>query len=143
MMWYLYIPALLLTAYAAYTDIKKKEIDDWVSIALLSYGILIDAVLYRDKLLESFVFMILIFAVLITIYYITPESLGGGDIKMLTALAFVYGHNIIPLLFIASLINLVYGFIKGIREKTYLKTQTIFAPAIFAGTVFTTLTGRF
>ncbi|QSZ27606.1 prepilin peptidase [Aceticella autotrophica] len=142
-MWYLYIPALLLTAYAAYTDVKRKEIDNWVSIAILSYGILIDGILYRQKFVESFVFMILIFAVLITIYYITPESLGGGDIKILTALAFVYGHNIIPLIFIAGMINLVYGLIKGIKEKTYLKTKTIFAPAIFAGTIATTFIGRF
>jgi Flp pilus assembly protein protease CpaA len=133
------IPVLLLVAYAAWTDIKRKEIDDWVSVAILSYGILLDGILYRERFAESFVFMILIFAVLITIYYITPQSLGGGDIKIFTALAFVYGHNIIPLIFISSLVNLIYGLIKGIKEKTYLKTETVFAPAIFIGTIATVL----
>jgi Flp pilus assembly protein protease CpaA len=136
------IPVLLLVAYAAWTDIKRKEIDDWVSVAILVYGILLDGILYRERFTESFIFMILIFAVLITIFYITPQSLGGGDIKIFTALAFVYGHNIIPLIFISSMVNLIYGLIKGIKEKTYLKTQTVFAPAILIGTIATVLIGH-
>jgi Flp pilus assembly protein protease CpaA len=136
------IPVLLLVAYAAWTDIKRKEIDDWVSVAILAYGILLDGILYRERFAESFIFMILIFAMLITIYHLTPQSLGGGDIKIFTALAFVYGHNIIPLIFISSLVNLIYGLIKGIKEKTYLKTETIFAPAIFIGTIVAVLIGH-
>jgi Flp pilus assembly protein protease CpaA len=136
------IPVLLLVAYAAWTDIKRKEIDDWVSVAILAYGILLDGILYRERFAESFVFMLLIFTVLMVIYHITPQSLGGGDIKIFTALAFVYGHNIIPLIFISSLVNLIYGLIKGIKEKTYLKTETVFAPAIFIGTIAAVLIGH-
>jgi Flp pilus assembly protein protease CpaA len=136
------IPILLLVAYAAWTDIKRKGIDDWVSVAILAYGILLDGILYCEKFTESFIFMILIFAVLMVIYNLTPQSLGGGDIKIFTALAFVYGHNIIPLIFISSLVNLIYGLIKGIKEKTCLKTETVFAPVIFIRTIATVLIGH-
>jgi leader peptidase (prepilin peptidase)/N-methyltransferase len=51
------IPILLLVAYATWTDIKRKEIDDWVSVAILAYGILLDGILYREKDLPKVLFL--------------------------------------------------------------------------------------
>lgn len=129
------IPVILLVAYAAWTDVKRKEIDNWVSAAILTYAILIDALLRRDMLIESFNYFFIVFTSLLVVYYISKGGFGGGDIKLLTALAFYFGEKIIPLIFIACLLGFIYGLIKGIKEKTYFKTETIFAPAIFVATV--------
>jgi Flp pilus assembly protein protease CpaA len=131
------IPVVLLTAYAALTDIKRGEIDNWVSVAVLAYGILIDLILDRKRLLISLDSTLIIFVALGLIYYIARGSLGGGDVKLFSALAFYFGNDILLLIYVACVVGLVYGLIKGIREKTYLKTKTVFAPAIFAATVLT------
>lgn len=131
------IPVILLTAYAAWTDIKRKEIDNWVSAFILSYAVLVDAFLNRQRFIESFISMFIVITVLMLVYYVSKGGFGGGDIKLLSALAFYFGSNIIPLMFVACLIGLIYGLIKGIKEKTYFKTETVFAPAIFAATVLT------
>ncbi|MEG6569504.1 A24 family peptidase [Thermoanaerobacterium thermosaccharolyticum] len=130
------IPVLLLTAYAAYTDIKRKEIDDWVSVAILVYSVFIDLILRRQTFILSFFCAFVIFISLYLVYLIT-KNIGGGDVKLLTALAFYFSDKIVILLLLASIIGLLCALIKGIKEKTYLKTETVFAPAIFAATVLT------
>lgn len=134
---FLSIPVVLLTAYAAYTDIKRREIDDWVSIVIVVYGFVVNSILDRSKLIESLFYAFIIFVSLYLVYLITNGSIGGGDVKLLTALAFYFSDKIVVLLFLSSVIAFLYGIVKGIKEKTYLKTETVFAPAIFAATVLT------
>jgi len=133
------LPVLVLTAYAAWTDYKRKEIDNWVPAAILTYGIILNAFLNPAGFTESIMYMLTAFAILFTIYIITNGKLGGGDVKLLTALAFFFGNNIIFLLFVAGMIVTVYGTLKGIKDKTYLKTETIFGPSIFIATVLTSI----
>ena len=130
------IPVLLLTAYAAYTDIKRREIDDWVSVAILVYSMFIDLILRREMLILSLFCAFTIFISLYLVYLIT-KNIGGGDVKLLTSLAFYFSDKIVILLLLASIIGFLYALIKGIKEKTYLKAETVFAPAIFAATVLT------
>jgi len=131
------IPIILFTACAAYTDVKRKEIDDWVSIAIVVYGFIVNSILDPSKLAECLFYAFAIFISLYFVYLITNGSIGGGDVKLLTALTFYFTDKIIILLFLASIIGLVHGLVKGIKEKTYLKTETVFAPSIFAATVLT------
>ncbi|KHO63215.1 peptidase A24 [Thermoanaerobacter sp. YS13] len=132
-------PVIVLTAYAAWTDYKRKEIDNWIPAVILTYGIILNAFLNPARFTESIMYMLTVFAVLFTIYIITNGKLGGGDVKLLTALAFFFGNNIIFLLFVAGMIVTVYGTLKGIKNKTYLKTETIFGPSIFIATVLTSI----
>ncbi|WP_028991410.1 prepilin peptidase [Thermoanaerobacter thermocopriae] len=125
------LPVIALTAYAAWTDLKRKEIDNWVSAAVLTHGIIVNALLAPTRLTESIVYMLTTFAVLVAIYIISSKKLGGGDVKLLTALAFFFREKIIVLLIIAGTIATVYGIFKGLKNKTYFKTETIFAPSIF------------
>jgi len=130
---------IVLTAYAAWTDYKRKEIDNWIPAAILTYGIILNAFLNPAGFTESIMYMLTAFAILFTIYIITNGKLGGGDVKLLTALAFFFGNNIIFLLFVTGMIITVYGILKGIKNKTYLKTETIFGPSIFIATVLTSI----
>ncbi|ERM91473.1 hypothetical protein O163_10435 [Caldanaerobacter subterraneus subsp. yonseiensis KB-1] len=131
------LPVITLTAYAAWTDVKTKEIDDWVSAVILIYGIILNAALNSARFTESTAYALFVFAVLFVIYIITNSALGGGDIKLLTSLAFVFGRDIMFLLFTAGIIGTLYGILKGFKDKTYLRTETVFAPSIFAAVVLT------
>jgi Flp pilus assembly protein protease CpaA len=132
-------PAVVLTAYAAWTDCKRKEIDNWVPVAILTYGIILNAFLNPARFTESIVYMLTVFAVLFTIYIITNGKLGGGDVKLLTALAFFFGRSIMILLLIAGITATAYGVFKGIKDRTYFRTETIFAPPIFVAAVLTSI----
>lgn len=81
------LPVVVLTAYAAWTDYKRKEIDNWVPAAVLTYGIILNAFLNPARFIESIMYMLTAFAILFAIYIITNGQLGGGDVKLLTALA--------------------------------------------------------
>jgi Flp pilus assembly protein protease CpaA len=133
------LPVLALTAYAAWTDYKRKEIDNWIPAVVLTYGIILNIFIYPTRFTESITYTLTVFAILFTIYIITAGKLGGGDIKLLTALAFFFGSNIMFLLFVAGLTAGIYGILKGIKDKTYLKTETIFGPSIFIATVLTSI----
>lgn len=128
------IPVVFLTAYAAYTDIRRREIDDWVSIIIAAYGLIVNLILNQLMLFESLFHAFVIFVSFYLVYLITDGSIGGGDIKLLTALAFYFADKIVLLLFLSSIIAFIYGIVKGIKGKTYLKTETVFAPAIFIAT---------
>lgn len=133
----LYIPVIMLTAYAAWTDYKRKEIDNWIPAAVLTYGIILNALLNPARFTESIVYMLVTFTMLFAVYIITNGKLGGGDVKLLSALAFFFGSTIMVLLFIAGTTATVYGIFKGIKNKTYFRTETIFAPSIFIAAVLT------
>lgn len=128
---------VVLTAYAAWTDYKRKEIDNWVPAAILTYGIILNAFLNPARFIESIVYMLAAFVILFTIYIITNGQLGGGDVKLLTALAFFFGSSIMILLLIAGMTATIYGVFKGIKDRTYFRTETIFAPSIFVAAVLT------
>ena len=131
------ISVFALTAYAAWTDYKRKEIDNWIPAVILTYGIILNVFIYPTKFAESFIYTLTVFVILFVIYIITAGKLGGGDIKLLTALAFFFGSSIMFLLFTSGLVAVVYGTLKGIKNKTYLKTETIFGPSIFIATILT------
>jgi len=133
------LPVLVLTAYAAWTDFKRKEIDNWIPAAVLTYGIILNAFLNPAGFTESIVYMLTAFAILFTIYIITNGKLGGGDVKLLTALAFFFGSNIIVLLLIAGMTATAYGIFKGIKDRTYFRTEVIFVPSIFVAAVLTSI----
>lgn len=132
-------PVTALTACAAWTDYKRKEIDNWIPAAVLSYGIILNALLSPTRFIESIVYMLTTFAILFTIYIITNGKLGGGDVKLLTALAFFFGSSIMVLLLIAGITATAYGVFKGIKDRTYFRTETIFAPSIFVAAVLTSI----
>lgn len=132
-------PVTALTACAAWTDYKRKEIDNWIPAAVLSYGIILNALLSPARFIESIVYMLTTFAILFTIYIITNGGLGGGDVKLLTALAFFFGSSIMVLLLIAGITATAYGVFKGIKDRTYFRTETIFAPSIFVAAVLTSI----
>ncbi|TCO68248.1 prepilin peptidase [Caldanaerobacter subterraneus] len=133
------LPVVLLTGYAAWTDYQRQEIDNWIPVVVFVYGIILNVFVFPLKFKESFVYMLAVFAILFTIYTVTNGGLGGGDVKLLTALAFFYGNISIAVLLIAGITAFVHAFIKGIKDKTYFSTQIIFGPSIFLAVVLTSI----
>ena len=143
----IYFPIYLLTGYAAWQDYKTGEIDNWVSIAILLYGILVNAFLYPSRFFVSIWFLFTVGLFFVILFFMTYRregdeeitAIGGGDVKLFAALSFFYGPKILSIVLISSILGLVYGLIIGIKQKTYLKTNIRFAPMIFAAVIMSHL----
>lgn len=143
----IYLPIYLLTGYAAWQDYKTGEIDNWVSAAILLYGILVNAFLYPSRFFVSIWFLFTVGLFFVILFFVTYRkegdeeftAIGGGDVKLFAALSFFYGPKIILVVFLSSILGLIYGLIIGAKQKTYLRTNIRFAPAIFAAVILSNL----
>ena len=93
---------------ASYFDIRKRIIPDKLNYALAGFGIILNVF---DFSLFYFIFPILVFVFFAVIYYL--GKIGGGDVKMFTATAFllpVYENQffLIPALFYSALASVIF-----------------------------------
>jgi Flp pilus assembly protein protease CpaA len=124
------LPVIALSGYAAFTDLKRREIDHWVPIAIAIYGTLYQ-LLYARRLPEALICTAAVFAILFAVFAVSNGGFGGGDVKLLTSLALFYGSNIFVVVFASCIIGAIYGIIQTIITKRGLKTESPFAPAVF------------
>lgn len=93
------IIAFALCVYTAVTDVKRLEIDNWVSAALIGlfivYGLL-NPVLWAAHIVVMLV--VLVLGIVIN----KAGIMGGGDIKILTALSLWAGLSHLPILLMAT-----------------------------------------
>lgn len=125
-----HIPVLLILSYMSHTDLKKREVPDFAVLALFIYSLFT----CRD-FKESILMAVLVFILLLIPSLITEGSIGGGDIKLLTALAFFLGKDFSVLalpMFILLAGTLIYGLIKG----KGLKYSVPLVPYVFVSYLF-------
>lgn len=98
---------VLLLLIASYTDLKKREIPDGVSIAI---GVL--------SLLNFHIFGILAALPFLIAAMIEPEKMGGGDIKLTAAVGLYLGffQTMLGVVFGLSL-SLIFYVLSGRKNK--------------------------
>ncbi len=93
------IIALALCIYAAATDVKRLEIDNWVSLAVAAlfvvYGLL-EPVQWVSHIVVMLVMLLLGFVLN------RAGVMGGGDVKLLTALSLWAGLSGLPTMLMAT-----------------------------------------
>lgn len=133
--------ALVGSIFASYSDIKKREVSNWLSFGMI-FSILALRILYGFLYKEYFDLMIsllagaLFFVIGIAFFY--SGQWGGADLKILTAFGIGFGtlfEEFTPMFislwpfFLTFLINffmvalvysLAYAFIMGLRNKKVL-----------------------
>ena len=121
----LYFIVLVSLLVASYTDLKTREVPDWLNYCVIAAGIglrLLFSVYYWDYhfIIEGLVGLCLFVAVGLIMFY--AGQWGGGDSKMLMALGAVLGVSFRLDTFIVSFfINLlVSGAIYGLLFSLYL-----------------------
>jgi len=123
------IQGLLFAAllfYAAVTDIKRREIDDWVCVSLLIVSLIGTGGSFWGAVITALPFFIPAL--------VKGGSIGGGDLKLMFGCGAVLGvwggiTQIIISLSIVALFGLVLRF-KGHKAK---ETQIPLAPFLCAG----------
>lgn len=118
------VKGMLLTGimlYASLSDIHTREVPDYVSVQLL----LLSFVNFStDSLLSMLIGAVAVFIPQIALAVIRPKrSIGGADIKISTALAFMLGAEkglfaIILGLTLAVGLTIIYEFIRKVKSPT-------------------------
>lgn len=129
------MPILVLLGVAAYKDFKEGIIPNILPVSIFAYSFLLGVLGYLP-LLKNLLTTTVVFTALFFFYNTMNKkyggnALGGGDVKIFTALTMYYGSNILPIMLVSGLTSSIYGLIKGIKNKTYLRTAVRFVPFIF------------
>ena len=138
----LVITALLWVLFASLSDIKTREVPDWLSYSLIAIGLGlrgINSIYLKDVwfFLYGLIGLTIMFGFGMLMYY--TKQWGGGDSKLIMGLGAVFGSNIdtifnpvidfpflailvFNILLIGGFYGLFYGFILAIKNrKNFLK----------------------
>jgi len=125
---------LIILFFAAVEDIKKMEVGHIypASISALSF---VNFFLKPYISLKFYLFnSILVFAVLFLFWLL--GGIGGGDVKILTALSLYAGFKIWSILLFSSVVFLLYSLI-----LCRFKAKLPFMPAVVAGALVSLFAG--
>jgi leader peptidase (prepilin peptidase)/N-methyltransferase len=117
-----------LLIYAAVTDIKRREVDDWVCVSILIVSLIGSGGSFWGAVITALPFFIPAF--------VKGGSIGGGDVKLMFACGAVLdvwgglGQTVIAFSFVA-VFSLVILTKKGL--KACKKTAIPLAPFLCAG----------
>lgn len=105
------MPVSIILGYTSYTDLKKREVPDFMVLILFIYAFFIIENFIMSLIIGLFVFVIHLIAAVIT-----DGGIGGGDIKLMSVLAFALGEDFFLLavpMAISMIITIIYGLLKG------------------------------
>lgn len=118
------IPVLILLLVLSVIDIKKREVPHWGVLALFLYSLFT-----VDRLSASLFWGIYAFLGLWFIFFITKGGMGGGDVKLLTVLAFYLG-SLLPVYLGFLVITSGFGFLISILYYRKLNLTLPLVPFI-------------
>lgn len=108
----LFAPYLVCFAVAIYTDIRTRLIPDRIPLALLCVGALQLVLSFSWAALLEAVAGFVIIGLLLLLPNLFVDAIGGGDIKLCAAAAFVIGlHRAVSALLISFTLAVVYALI--------------------------------
>lgn len=123
------LATILLVSIAAFTDIRRGEIDDWISQALLALGVL--AGIRESDLHIRLLWVFAVFVPLFIAAVIRSDGIGGGDIKLYSALAMVLKENVISVIFISCFAAVIYALFAG-KMKSAVRMGPFILVAVIA-----------
>ncbi|ADQ45569.1 peptidase A24A prepilin type IV [Caldicellulosiruptor kronotskyensis 2002] len=126
------ILAVAITAIASYYDIKTRQIPDWIWALTVVLAIAI----WQKNLLKNGNLMVaaLIFICLFLLAYY--KLLGGGDLKLISALALLVGGSITAAIAAGTLLQLGFAYWRMLRTgENMWRQQLPLMPFVLFGLV--------
>ncbi|WP_281054647.1 prepilin peptidase [Thermosediminibacter oceani] len=102
---------MVVLGYLSWVDIKKREVPDWAVLALFIYSLFACRNLKEGFIIGGFVFITHLLVAIAA-----SGSIGGGDIKLISVLAFLMGRDFFLItLSLAGLMlaTLIYALVTG------------------------------
>ncbi|MBP1926719.1 leader peptidase (prepilin peptidase)/N-methyltransferase [Sedimentibacter acidaminivorans] len=130
----IYIITILMLIKISNIDYKQKIIPDMLSLIIALLGIF-NLIINFQNCKVYIASAAIAFAVFLLIAIITGGGIGGGDIKLLTALSLIFGTNILDIVaitFTSATIILIPGLIS---KRINTKVNLALAPYICFGVI--------
>lgn len=128
------IITVLLLVKISVIDYKQKIIPGKLNIMVAMLGIF-NLILNYENCKIYIASSAITFAVFLLLALITDGGIGGGDIKLFTALALIFGTKILLIVAFTFVLAAVISMMKILTKKADLKESIALAPYICAGTV--------
>ncbi len=120
------VAVLLLLFALSIIDITKREVPHWGVLILFVFSLV--AV---DDYSSSFFWCLYAFLGLSLVYFISKGAIGGGDVKLLAALAFYLGAEFVFYLGYFSFVSCL-GFLIGFLYYRSTKISLPLVPFVFS-----------
>jgi leader peptidase (prepilin peptidase) / N-methyltransferase len=133
---FLTICLILLFGIASWIDFKSYILPNWITLPLMCIGLCFNAIsLNPFCAIEDAAIGLVIgygFIRLIAFVYLklkNQQGIGQGDAKLLGAIGAILGYQMVfPVLFIASILGLIFGIIITYRKSNKLSQAIPFGP---------------
>lgn len=120
-----YMPVIAMLGYVSYTDLKDRIVPNKIVLILLLYSFFI-----IEDYKQSIVMGLFVFIAQLAMAVITNGGIGGGDIKLVSVVAFMMGYDI-ALIALPLAIMMIITMIYCIIAKKGIKYSVPFIPYVF------------
>jgi len=129
---------LVILAVISYRDAKTSEIPDALNLALLVLGVVALILVPEVGLRSRLIGLVAVSAPLLLLALAKPDSLGGGDVKLMAAAGFLLGWQHVLL---AAALGILFAGIYALGlialKKASLKEKFPFGPMLCTGIAIT------
>ncbi len=130
----IYIITVLLLIKISVIDYKQKIIPDKLNLIVAIVGIL-NLILNIQNCKIYIASAAITFAVFLLLSMLTNGGIGGGDIKLFTALCLIFGAEILVIVAVTFTFAAVILMLKILFKKVNVRESIALAPYICIGTV--------
>jgi len=125
----IYIIIIFILIKISYIDYKQKIIPDKLNLILALLGIL-NLLINFQNCKVYIASAAIIFTVFLLLAVITDGGIGGGDIKLLTALSLIFGTNILTVIAITFTVATIFSMLKLFLKQMSVKENVPLAPFV-------------
>lgn len=129
--------AILFMCLFSVQDIRERRLSNKLMLIMLGISIImIAATVNVGDYLVSFISGIGIFLVMFVMYLVSMRTLGFGDVKLFSVIAFLIGFgDAVQIIFMTLVLTVVVGIFIGIYKKQGLKMELPMIPFAFFATI--------
>lgn len=124
-----YIIIILILIKTSYIDYKQKIIPDKLNFIIALLGIL-NLIINLENCKVYIASAAITFTVFLLLAVITDGGIGGGDIKLLTALSLIFGTNILTVITITFTVATIFSMPKLFLKQASVKENVPLAPFV-------------
>jgi len=130
----IYIATIILLIKIAYIDIKKKIIPDKLNLAIAMLGIF-NLILNFENCKIYIASVAITFVVFLFLAVLTDGGIGGGDIKLFTALGLIFGAEIMLIIAVTFVLAAIISISRVFLKRINMKESIALAPYICAAVI--------
>ncbi len=134
----IYIVTIILLFKIAYIDYKQKIIPNRLNLIVTILGAL-NLILNIQNCKIYIASSAITFAVFLFLSTITGGGIGGGDIKLFTALSLIFGSDIMLVIAVTFTVAAIINIAKVIFKRINIKDSVALAPYICVATILVML----